>query len=271
MDETLQGQQLRMSRHIRNPQANPPPPGIEARRLAVYRRLFFGNLQSMLAGSFPVLQASLGPDPWRALMEDFYANHHCQTPLFTQLAGELVDYLHNRADLPGWVAELAHYEWIETVLLLSDEVDPAHDPDADLLDGVPVLSRLAMPLAYAWPVSQIGPGCIPEQAPQAPTLLLAYRGEDLQVRFSRLAPLAHALLVSLQQKRCSGREHLAALAQMAGVEQALIEPQGLALLNAFSAQGLVIAQAGFGNGLYGGDHCGSGLSQGIDLPGIDQP
>ncbi|MGF6393777.1 HvfC family RiPP maturation protein [Pseudomonas plecoglossicida] len=241
MADTLQAQQLRMSRHIRDPQANPPPPGIEARRLAVYRQLFFGNLQSMLAGSFPVLHACLAPGEWRELIQDFYASHACQTPLFTQVPGELVEYLHTRSDLPGWVAELAHYEWIETVLLLSDDDEPAPEPDTGLLEAVPVLSRVAMPLAYAWPVDQIGPGHIPQQAPQAPTLLLAYRGSDLQVHFSSLAPLAHALLVSLQQRRCSGREHLALLAQRAGVQRALIELQGLALLDAFSNQGVVIA------------------------------
>lgn len=240
MAETLQAQQLRMSRHIRDPQANPPPPGLEARRLAVYRQLFFGNLQSLLAGSFPVLHACLGSGGWRELIEDFYARHACQTPLFTQVPGELVEYLHTRTDLPEWVAELAHYEWIETVLLLSDDEEPEPEPDAGLPEGVPVLSKVALPLAYAWPVDQIGPGHVPAQAPQVPTLLLAYRGSDLQVHFSRLAPLAHALLVSLQQRRCSGREHLALLAHRAGVQPALIEPQGLALLEAFSNQGLVI-------------------------------
>ncbi|BBH45880.1 DUF2063 domain-containing protein [Pseudomonas sp. KU43P] len=244
MADTLQAQLLCMSRHIRDPQANPPPPGVEARRLAVYRQLFFGNLQSMLAGSFPVLRACLGPEQWRALIEDFYAHHRCQTPLFTELAGELVDYLHARADPPGWVAELAHYEWIETVLLLSDACDPEDETTADVLNDVPMLSGLAIPLAYAWPVSQIGPGRIPPEVPQAPTRVLAYRGADLKVHFSRLAPLAHALLVSLQEQRCSGRDHLAALAQRAGVEETQIEPQGRALLNALRAQGVVIALAG---------------------------
>lgn len=243
MADTLQAQQLCMSRHIRDPQANPPPPGIEARRLAVYRRLFFGNVLTLLTGSFPVLQASLGPERWRALIGGFYADHRCTTPLFTEVAGELLDYLQARADLPGWVAELAHYEWVETALLLSDVCEPKDDASADLLDDVPALSGLAMPLAYAWPVSQIGPGSIPRQVPQAPTLLLAYRGADFQVHFSRLAPLVHALLVSLQQQRCSGREHLAALAHRAGVELAQIEQQGLAVLNAFRAQNVVVALA----------------------------
>lgn len=240
MAESLREQQLRMTRYIRDPQANEPPPGIEARRLAVYRQLFFGNLQTLLAGNFPVLQASLPRAQWQALTEDFYASFRCQTPLFTEVAGEFVEYLEGRADQPGWMAELAHYEWIETALLLSDNAEPAHDPDGDLLDGVPLLSNLAAPLAYAWPVSHIGPGHIPTQAPAEPTLLLARRGSDLKVHFSRLAPLAHALLVSLRQWQLTGRQHLQALAEIAGVELAAIQGQGIALLRGLKEQGVVL-------------------------------
>ena len=240
MADSLREQQLRMARHIRDPQANPPPPGIEARRLAVYRQLFFGNLQSLLAGSFPVLRASLAAEHWQALSEDFYANHRCHTPLFTELGGEWVEYLQGRTDQPGWIAELAHYEWIETALLLSDADEPEHDPDGDLLDGVPVLSSLAVPLAYAWPVSHIGPEHLPGESPAQPTLLLASRGADHKVTFSRLAPLAHALLQSMQDQPLSGRQHLAALAEVAGVEASTIEAAGLALLLRLSAQGVVL-------------------------------
>ncbi|KHL75316.1 hypothetical protein PpSQ1_05855 [Pseudomonas putida] len=240
MADTLREQQMRMARFIRDPQFNPPPPGIEARRLAVYRQLFFGNVQSLLAGSFPVLQASLGPERWLALIESFYANHLCQTPLFSEVAGELVEYLQNRADQPGWVAELAHYEWIETVLMLRDGTELAHDPGGDLLQGVPLLSCLAVPLAYAWPVSHIGPGCIPPQVPTTPTLLLACRSADHKVHFSRLAPLAHALLVSVQDRQVSGREHLAELAARAGIEPGTIEALGEELLRNLQSQGVVL-------------------------------
>ncbi|MGE9761581.1 HvfC family RiPP maturation protein [Pseudomonas sp. PDM20] len=240
MAETLREQQLRMTRYIRDPQANEPPPGIEARRLAVYRQLFFGNLQALLAGNFPVLHASLPSEQWQALTEDFYASFHCQTPLFTEVAGEFVDYLEGCSEQPGWVAELAHYEFIETALLLSDNAEPAHDPDGDLLEGVPLLSALAAPLAYAWPVSHIGPQHIPLDAPAEPTLLLVRRDTDLKVYFSRLAPLAHALLVSLQQWQLTGRQHLKALAEIAGVEPAAIEGQGVALLRSLKEQGVVL-------------------------------
>ena len=63
---------------------------------------------------------------------------------------------------------------------------------------------------------------------------------DQQVHFSRLAPLAHALLVSLQQGECSGLQHLAGLAEAIGVEVEAILPQGLALLEGLRERGVVI-------------------------------
>ncbi|BAN48770.1 DUF2063 domain-containing protein [Metapseudomonas resinovorans] len=244
MDKVLHEQLMSLARHVRDPGHNPPPPGIEARRLAVYRQLFFGNVQSLLTGGFPVMSASLGARQWRALIEVFYARYRCRTPLFTEIALEFVEFLETAdaapPDLPPWAVELAHYEWVETALLLSDQQEPAHDPEGDLLGGVPVLSGLAWPLGYQWPVSDLGPGHLPTQAPTEPTLLLARRGADNQVHFSRLAPLAHGLLASLQAHDRTGRQHLAALAEAIGVDHQAILPQGLALLENLRAQGVVL-------------------------------
>lgn len=244
MPDTLHDQLMTLARHVRDPQRHAPPPGIEARRLAVYRQLFFANVESLLAGGFPVIRASLGTQRWQALVQAFYADYRCSTPLFTELAGEFVAYLEEgagaAAGMPPWLAELAHYEWVESALLLSDRREPAHDPKGDLLDGVPLLSGLAWPLAYQWPVSDIGPGHLPQEPAQHPTLLLAQRRADQQVHFSRLAPLAHALLAALQERLCSGRQHLEALAEVIGVEAADILAPGLNLLENLRAQGVVL-------------------------------
>ncbi len=242
MAEALHEQLMQMALHVRDPQHHAPPPGIEARRLAVYRQLFFGNLESLLAGAFPVAKASLGAARWQALVQAFYADYRCRTPLFTELAGEFVDYLEagEAPDVPEWLVELAHYERVESVLLLSDAAAPAHDPQGDLLAGVPVLSPLAWPLAYRWPVAEIGPEHLPQQAPEQPTLILARRGADQRVHFSRLAPLAHALLLSLQARDISGHEHLALLAKAIGVVLEEILPAGLELLESLRAQGVLL-------------------------------
>ncbi|KAB5625332.1 DUF2063 domain-containing protein [Pseudomonas putida] len=226
----LREQQFTLARHLRDPQRHPAPPGIEARRLRVYRELFYGSIEGLLAGSFPVMRRTLGDQVWHARVRDFYANYRSQTPLFTEIAECFIDYLQGvELDTP-WQLELAHYEWIEAYLSLTDAQDPAHDPDGDLLDGEPLLSCVAQVLAYQWPVEQIGPGYQPEQAPEMPSLLLVYRDAGFKVHFSRLAPLAWQLL----NASGSGRERLLALGGEASLEG------GRAMLEGLRAQGVII-------------------------------
>lgn len=246
MADLLRQQQFTMARHLRDPSRHAPPPGIEARRLRVYRELFFNAIEGLLASGFPVIQATLGDNRWKSLVQAFYAGHRSRTPLFPQVAGEFVAYLEARADdrtLPPWLHELAHYEWVEQALWTSDAAMPLHDRQGDLLDGVLVLSPLAMPLAYRWPVTDIGPGHVPRSAPEAPTTLLVHRDERHDVHFTRIAPLVYQLLASLQSHRRTGREHLAALAREIGADQAQLQLHALPLLRQLHAQGVVLGTA----------------------------
>ncbi|MDF0729629.1 putative DNA-binding domain-containing protein [Pseudomonas entomophila] len=230
MADTLREQQYTLARHLRDPAANPPPPGIEARRLKVYRELFYGAVEGLLAGSFPVLRQSLGEARWHARVRDFYANYRSQTPLFTEVAEAFIDYLQGIEPDAPWQLELAHYEWVEAQLYLSDAEDPAHDPTGDLLEGEPLLSSVARTLAYRWPVERIGPGQLPEEAPDEPTLLLVYRDAGLKVRFARLTLLAYQLL----GMDGTGRQRLLALAG-----ETLLE-QGSAMLEGLREQGVIV-------------------------------
>jgi len=229
MNETLREQQYALARYLRDPQHNAPPPGVEARRLKVYRELFYGAIEGLLAGSFPVMRQALGEQRWHARVRDFYASYRSQTPLFTEIAEAFVDYLQSvELDAP-WQLELAHYEWIDSQLYLSDAEDPLHDPAGDLLNGEPLLSCVARVLAYRWPVERIGANYQPTIAPETPTLLLVYRDAGLQVRFARVAPLVYQLL-ALEQG--TGRARLEALG---GDLQ-----QGRILLEGLREQGVIV-------------------------------
>jgi hypothetical protein len=241
MHDTLRKQQFALARHLRDPARHAPPPGIEARRMRVYRELFFNAIEGLLASGFPVIRATLGDVRWKQLVRAFYATHRSRTPLFPQVAGEFVDWLESDAagEQPKWLSELAHYEWVEQALWTSDATLAPHDPDGDLLDGVPVLSPLAIPLAYAWPVTEIGPGHVPKSAPGQPTTLLVHRDAGHEVRFTRIAPLAYQLLVSLQSHARTGREHLAALAHEIGADAAQLQVLAVPLLQQLREQGVV--------------------------------
>ncbi len=211
--------QTEFAAHIRDPENQAPPGGIEDRRMKIYRELFFNNIQSLLSSNFPVLRTLYDDDRWRRLIRDFYSQHRCQTPLFPEVAKEFLRYLQDgrepQADDPGFLLELAHYEWVELALSL-DERDPgqvAADAEGDLLTGVPVLSPLAWPLSYRFPVHRIKPDFQPAEPPDQPSHLLVYRDREDEVRFMQLNDVSRLLLERLQEDR--GRTGLQLLEDIA--------------------------------------------------------
>lgn len=218
----LQTQLDTLARYVRSPNTQLGPPGIETRRLKLYGDLLFNNVEGLLAGNFPVIRQTLGDADWQALVQKFFANHRSQTPLFTRIGLELIDFLGSaEGDDPQrpWLAELAHYEWAELGLQLSDAALPEHDPHGDLLADIPLISPLSWPLAYRWPVSRIGPDFQPDTAPTEPTLVLLQRDSDGKVQFSALSPLLFQLLVRIgANTTLSGRELLSQLAHETGQE-----------------------------------------------------
>jgi len=220
--------QLQFAAHLRDPGCNPPPPGIDDGRMAVYRRLIYNNLERFIASGFPVLHSLYDNAHWEAMIRDFVARHRCQSPLFPELYGEFLHYLeHERSAQPydpPFLLELAHYEWVELALYLSDlEPDPmAADPDGDLLAGVPVLSPLAWPLACRYPVHTISPEHRPEQPSAQLTYLVVYRDADDEIGCVEINPATARLLALIRDTEPPSGE--AALRQVAA-ELALPDPE----------------------------------------------
>ena len=234
--------------HIRDPEQAPAPDGVEDRRMKIYRDLFFNNIQSLLAGNFPVLRDLYGDDGWRGLVRDFYATHRCRTPLFPEIAREFLQYLQDergaRPEDPPFLLELAHYEWVELALDLDERSADGleADPDGDLLDGRPVLSPLIRLLSYRYPVHRIRLDFQPAEPPPQATHLLVYRNRDDEVKFMQLNAVTRGLLERLGRNgEGSGRDVLEELAQDIGHpdEQRLIEA-GAELLEDLRRRGVVL-------------------------------
>ncbi|WP_315389682.1 putative DNA-binding domain-containing protein [uncultured Stenotrophomonas sp.] len=232
MSGTLRDQQSGMTLHLRDPHGQPAPAGLEPRRLQIYRDLLFNNLQGLLGGSFPVLLQILHRDEWDALCRRYFVEHRCVSPLFTEVAGEFVQWLQQQSSLPRpFLAELAHYEWVELALQSSEAVPLPAGGDFDPWQDALARSALAWPLVYAWPVQQIGVAFQPVSAPPEPTCLLARRVPDGSVVFSQLSPLAGALLAQMDDAVArSGAEHLRQLAGAHGLDAASLDAPGRALL-----------------------------------------
>jgi len=199
----LSQEQRAFAAHLRDPDHAPAPADVEPRRMAVYRELFFNNLVDLLGGAFPVLRRILGDAGWRALVREFYARHHAHTPYFLELPREFLEWLQAR-DAPGrgeppFAAELAHYEWVELALAISEEqAPPSGLLPADPLQAPLAVSPLAWPLAYRWPVHRLGPGHRLDGPPPQPTFLVVYRDAADRVQFLEVGAETARLLDALE-------------------------------------------------------------------------
>ena len=205
---------------IRQPQRQDLPPGVEPRRMQVYRDLFYNNVEGLLSNNFPVIRSLYDDAGWQLLIGEFLRDHRAQTPLFPEIGRELMRWLEQRAedgrDDAPFLLELAHYEWAELALSLDEQEIAAtpHQAGGDVLAGIPVVSPLAWVLGYNFPVQRIRPDYRPTEPPAEPTWLLLVRGRDDQVSFLEINALTAALIERLRgNSEQSGGAVLAALLQ----------------------------------------------------------
>jgi hypothetical protein len=252
MPETLPGfqrTQYAFAAHIRDPARHPAPADVRPERMATYRELFVNNVESFIANGFPVLRAILDDDRWRELVHDFFARHRCLTPYFMGIPEEFLAYLQNERsghpeDFP-FLLELAHYEWVELALSVDTGSAPEwHQSLAGNELNLPIiLSEVAWPLAYRYPVHRIGPNFLPQEPPSEPTFLAVYRDRDDLVHFMELNPVSYRLLELIGEdggKR--GSHYLDRIAQELGAPPRSLDHHGGEVLAELTARGIVGGQ-----------------------------
>lgn len=217
--------QYEFAAHIRNPEKSPAPKGIEDRRLAIYRELFYNNVQSLLAGTFPILRKILSDTQWHRLIRSYFHQHVSHTPLFLEMPQEFISYLQEEHELfddePVFMLELAHYEWAELAVSILEE-EPGLDginPRGDLIDGVPVASPTCWSLAYTYPVHKIKPDFQPKEPDEAATFLVVYRNREDVIGFLEINAVTARLIELIERaEERTGREILEQIAGEIGHE-----------------------------------------------------
>ena len=239
--------QLAFAAHIRDPENHPAPADVQPARMQMYRELFFNNVESFIAAAFPVLRTILDDNRWQALIQDFFARHRSQTPYFSGIPEEFLAYLQHergaRAEDPPFLLELAHYEWVELALAIAEGEAPAastaliENPLAQTI----ALSELAWPLAYRFPVHQIGRDFQPSKPPAEPTCLAVYRDREDQVRFLELNPVTYRLLQILQERgHCLAAGCLSQIAEeLEHANPAEVLAHGAGILRELAQRGLI--------------------------------
>ena len=237
--ERLRDLQMAFAGHLRDPDAIAAPDDVEDRRMAIYRRLFYRNILSLVSSAYPVLKSLYSKEGWERLAREFFIEHRPRSPLFPEVPREFLRYIQEKRQTregdPPFIVELAHYQWVSVALNVeaTDLETIEADPRGDLLDESPVLSPLAWPLSYNYPVHRICKEFQPAEPPEEPTHLLVYRRRDDKVRFMQINAVSRLLLEQMQASpEVSGREMLRAVAtaigrpdpdELAGAGQSLLE------------------------------------------------
>ena len=239
--------QYELTAHLRDPGRNPAPANIEDRRLNIYRELIYNNVEGFLSGGFPVIRSIYSDEHWHSMVRDFIARHESHSPYFLEISQEFLAYLDNerepRPEDPAGLLELAHYEWVELALNVADDsIDMTQvDPNADLLAGHPLMSPVAWPLAYQFPVHKMSPDYLPEIAPEQPTYLVVYRNRNDEVKFMETNPVTARLLHLLQQNTgMTGRQAIDQIAdEMQHPNPEIVLQGGAAALLELQAAGIL--------------------------------
>lgn len=235
--------QFTMANFLRSPQSMPAPEGVEPRRLKIYQDLVYNNLEGFISSGFPVLRSLYADVQWHDLVGDFIGCHRCHTPYFLEISQEFLRYLaedrkDNAAD-PPFLAELAHYEWVELALDVSenciDDMGYLQLP----LEEVVVLSPLAWLLSYQFPVHKIGQNFQPSE-PGEPTFLAVYRNREDDVRFMELNSATARLLELLRDNdNSTGSEILSQLARELNIPVETVQDFGSELLAELAEQSII--------------------------------
>lgn len=200
----FQDKQYAFAAYLRDPEHVAAPAGIEERRLAIYRKLFFNNLYNLLGTMFPVLRKIHNDRQWRRMIRQFMQYHQAETPYFLQLPQEFVAFLEKEyraaTDDQPFLLELAHYEYAELALSVSTEKNNLEgiDPEGNLLQEIPVKSVLAWVYAYRFPVHRISPDFLPGETEEQPVYLALYRDSNDKVHFLELNAVTAALVEAIE-------------------------------------------------------------------------
>jgi hypothetical protein len=234
----FQRYQLEFTAHIRDPKAHKKPAGVVPARMAVYRDAVFNNIFESVSLCFPVCQAAIGNRAWRALLREFVKSYSAQSPIFRDIPQQFLQFLNSPTAQPAFLAQLAHYEWVELALSAQQTEAIKLSKKTDLLSEKPVLAPAHSLLEYDFAVHKIAKGKLPKTTEK--TYLLVFRNAEFEVKFIELSPITFQLLDLIEDK-LTGEQALMRIAEeMQHPDPKVVVQFGTEILNDLAMQQAII-------------------------------
>jgi len=105
-------------------------PGVREQHVGHYRRLVYNVVDDMLQGAYPLTHHLLAAREWKALVQDFFSHHPCQSPQVWYMPKELYHYMsqkeHKLFKKYPFLQELLWFEWLEVELFMMEDRPAAY-------------------------------------------------------------------------------------------------------------------------------------------------
>ena len=240
---SFQAVQRDFAAFIRDPDGHALPTGIEERRMRLYARLFYNNIESALANAYRVFRSITDDGDWRVLVRGFMRCHRAETPYYLRIPEEFLEYLAAvpNGSLPPFALELCHYEWVKRSLDFAPDAVCDFDDEPVAIDDAICLSPLAWPLRYAYPVQRIGADFRPAVPPTDHTCLIVCRNRHERVCVVE----SNAVTIRLLGLLGGGndcRSCFEIIADETGLPLAHVEQSGLTVLDQLHRQDVIVRQ-----------------------------
>ena len=150
------------------------PPSDKA--LRVHHDTWFFGLIEALRAAYPITEAMVGADAFKAVARDYIRTHPLRVPCLNAFGDGMAVFLRGRA--PAWLSDLAAFEWAMGLAHHADDVVPASFEDLLAPDGACALHPSVQVLWLDYDVTQMHAGSQDPPAPRPQSVLVGRTPED---------------------------------------------------------------------------------------------
>jgi uncharacterized protein len=160
------------------------PDGVSLADTAAYTQDMVTHLSGVLAPAFPVTCALLGDGMWTHAVRLFLKEAHSHAPWVSTTQRAFLDHVCESPEmqnLPAWLQDLAHFEWLQNAVNTTPVQWPAFNASADVMQHAVVLNPTHVEAAYEWPVHSIDTDHQPDDMQSTYVSMLRDRDDELHV------------------------------------------------------------------------------------------